>query len=212
MLITIKPSQHKMSDYHCYVVDFFNIFSDFREIKYKKLGIDFHTCKYERIRDDTMEFFDVFFTKYIKKVGIDINESEFIFVMKKLHGYSNFLSDVLQKYNDVNFQFAIIEEKYDNYLVDKNKDDFVCQYLLYSIGKKYNCSLISNDRYRDRSKYIDLFNFELSIVGMSKDDLDQVTTQKMRMRISNINYVKQNLMSQELKRCSIPKHNLFTIL
>jgi hypothetical protein len=200
-----------MSQQHRYIVDFFNIFSDFREIKYKKLGIDFHSCKYDRIKEDTLEFFDVFFTKYTSKVQIDLQTSEFIFVMKKLNGYHDFLCAVLKKYSDINVQFVIVEKKYDNALIDRNKDDFLCQYLLYSIGQKYPCSLISNDRYRDRSSYIDLFTFGLSLVVMTEEDTC-IKTQNLTLNVPNISQIKPDLLSQTYKRCSIPKQRLDSIV
>ena len=49
-----------------YICDYLNIFSDFREIKYKKLNIDFHTVKHMNKERDTYEFFELFFKKYIK--------------------------------------------------------------------------------------------------------------------------------------------------
>ena len=48
-----------------YIVDFLNIFSDFREIKYKKDNIDFHSVKHCNKEQDTYDFFKLFFSKYI---------------------------------------------------------------------------------------------------------------------------------------------------
>ena len=44
-----------------YIVDFFNIFSDFREIKYKRQNIDFHSIKHDTKNQDTYDFFKLFF-------------------------------------------------------------------------------------------------------------------------------------------------------
>ena len=44
-----------------YVIDFFNIFSDYREIIYKKRDIDFHSVKHENKEKDTYDFFHLFF-------------------------------------------------------------------------------------------------------------------------------------------------------
>ena len=69
-----------------YIIDFFNIFSDFREIKYKRQNIDFHSVKHVTKNQDTCDFFKLFFTRYIAYTGIKPN-SKFYFIMKGLNDY-----------------------------------------------------------------------------------------------------------------------------
>ena len=78
-----------------YVIDFFNIFSDYREIIYKKKDIDFHLVKYENKEKDTYDFFNLFFTKYVEKVNINKSKSTFIFILKKIHNYECLLNKIL---------------------------------------------------------------------------------------------------------------------
>ena len=73
-----------------YITDYMNTWSDFREIKYKIKNIDFHSVKHINKEIDTIEFFELFFTKYIKLINIDIN-SNFIFILKKLTNYEHIL-------------------------------------------------------------------------------------------------------------------------
>ena len=145
-----------------YIVDFLNIFSDFREIKYKKDNIDFHSVKHCNKEQDTYDFFKLFFSKYIDYVQIE-KTSKFYFVMKKLNDYETILDNIMKNHSEFNMRFIIIEDKYDNIILDKNKDDFLCQYFFYILQKNNNCVLISNDKYRDKKNYIKLFNFDISI-------------------------------------------------
>ena len=82
-----------------YVIDFLNIFSDFREIKYKMSNIDFHEVKHTNKEKDSYDFFNIFFTKYIEYTGIS-KLSNFIFVLKKISNYDNILYSVLELYKD----------------------------------------------------------------------------------------------------------------
>ena len=145
-----------------YIVDFLNIFSDFREIKYKKDNIDFHSVKHSNKEQDTYDFFKLFFTKYIDYVHID-KSSMFYFVMKKLNDYEVILDNIMKTHYNFNMKFIIIEDKYENDILDKNKDDFLCQYFFYILQKNNKCILISNDKYRDKKNYIKLFNFDIFI-------------------------------------------------
>ena len=45
-----------------YIIDFLNIFSDYREIIYKKKNIDFHSVKHNNKEQDTIGFFKLFFS------------------------------------------------------------------------------------------------------------------------------------------------------
>ena len=137
-----------------YIVDFLNIFSDFREIKYKMSNVDFHSVKHVNKEKDTLDFFKIFFTKYISYTGIK-SDGNFLFVMKKITNYDNVLYKVLELYEEFNIRFIIIERKYELDILDKNKDDFLCQYIFsYLISSNDNCILISNDKYRDREIYV----------------------------------------------------------
>ena len=147
-----------------YIVDYLNIFSDYREIIYNKNHIDFHSVKHKNKEQDTMGFFNMFFTKYIyiQKKQIPIN-SEFIFILKNINNYDYILKKVINTYKQFNIKFILIENEFDNELMDKNKDDFLCQYIYFSLFYKFkNCILISNDKYRDTMKYISLFSSNIT--------------------------------------------------
>jgi hypothetical protein len=124
-----------------YIVDFLNIFSDFREIKYKKQNVDFHSVKHSNKEQDTYDFFKLFFSKYIDYVNID-KSSQFYFVMKKLNDYETILDNIMRTH-EFNMKFIIIEDKFNNDILDKNKDDFLCQYFFYILQKNNRCILIS---------------------------------------------------------------------
>ena len=145
-----------------YIIDFLNIFSDYREILYKKKDIDFHSVKHNNKEKDTLGFFQLFFTKYIEKVNID-KCSVFIFILKRINNYDNILSNILNIYQQFKIKFILIEDEYENKLIDKNKDDFMCQYIFFLLFKNFkNCILISNDKYRDKLDYIKLFDFNIT--------------------------------------------------
>lgn len=193
-----------------YICDFLNLWSDYREIKYKKNHIDFHSVKHHNKEKDTEDFFDLFFTKYIQFVNIN-KKSKFIFVMKKLNEYEEVLDAIVQKHRDFDITLMIIEEKYTDTLVDKNKDDFLCQYIFYNMAKTQNCVLISNDKYRDRQTYIKFFTFDMVIrtitwnKGRNMLEKAHVT---FKVNKSLLNY----LIHQKCTRCTIPKHKLDKIL
>ena len=86
-----------------YIIDFLNIFSDFREIKYKRENIDFHVIKHINKIKDTYDFFKLFFTKYIDHVNID-KSSQFYFVMKKLNNLEIVLNNIIKGYNTFNIK------------------------------------------------------------------------------------------------------------
>lgn len=138
------------------VIDFLNVFSDFREIKYSTT--DFHAFKHIHKHKDTIDFFQFFFKKYIKYIHATTNDT-YVFVMKKLNDYMKTLECILYTYSHIDLTFVVIEKKYTNKLVDKNKDDFVCQYLCSVMGK--DALLLSNDKYRDKAEYVYLFDFNI---------------------------------------------------
>ena len=193
-----------------YIVDFFNIFSDFREIKYKQNNIDFHNIKHTNKLKDTEDFFELFFTRYIQHASIPQN-SRFIFVMKKLHGYETILDNVISQYAHFDIKLMIIEEKYQDNIVDKNKDDFLCQYIFCVLQQNNNVILVSNDKYRDRKTYIQRFDFDISLQTIqwsrTRHALEKATV-KFKVNQS----LCRNLLNQKYSRCTIPKHKLGVIL
>lgn len=211
MTRTSKQSPKLYSPKMFYVCDFLNIFSDFREIKYKKKNIDFHCVKHNNKEQDTLDFFDLFFTKYISYVGISKNSS-FIFVMKKLNEYGHILESVVRKHKCYDVRLLIIEDKYINGTLDKNKDDFLCQYIFDSIQKTHgDCVLISNDKYRDRESYVNLFVEDMSITMMKWNCLYK-QVQSSIVKFSMNKNVSSRIVNQTYKRCTIPKHRLTKIL
>ena len=90
-------------------------------------------------------------------------------------------------------------------LLDKNKDDFLCQYLFCFLMKENdNCILISNDKYRDLSSYVDKYD-KISITILTKLD-----SKKNQLDI-NIN-ILELMNNQNYKRCTIPKNKLQNII
>jgi hypothetical protein len=193
-----------------YVVDFLNIFSDFREIKYKKDNVDFHSVKHCNKEQDTYDFFKLFFSKYIDYVQID-KTSKFYFVMKKLNDYESILDNIMKTHSKFNLRFIIIEDKYNNVILDKNKDDFLCQYFFYILQKTNNCVLISNDKYRDKKNYIKLFNFDISIRVINYNKKTE-SLQKSLLTIKLTDSISDHMILQKYTRCTIPKRDLNLIL
>lgn len=195
-----------------YIVDFLNIFSDFREIKYKMSNIDFHSVKHINKEKDTLDFFRIFFTKYIAYSGIK-RDSNFLFVMKKITNYDTILYNILELYKDINIRFIIIESKYESDILDKNKDDFLCQYIFsYLISNNDNCILISNDKYRDRSIYVKEFsnNNSTLIRVIKKTENNLIESASLSIDIERI--LCNRILNQICKRCTIPKNKLKNIL
>jgi hypothetical protein len=193
-----------------YVMDYLNVWSDYREIKYKKENIDFHSIKHINKEKDTFGFFELFFTKYINYAKININ-SKFIFVLKKITNYENILLQILDKYSFVDLRFIIIETKYNQVILDKNKDDFLCQYIFcFLIHNNDNCILISNDKYRDLLTYINKFEANAALIRILKLDLTKVRNTIMEVNFNQKLLSKDNL--SKLTRCTIPKNKLHVIL
>lgn len=203
----IKPIVAKKK---VYIIDFLNIFSDFREIKYKKENIDFHSVKHSNKEKDTYDFFNLFFTKYIDYVNIN-NTSQFYFVMKKLHNYEIILDNIMKTHRNFNMKFIIIEDKFKNELLDKNKDDFLCQYFFYILQKTNDCVLISNDKYRDKGNYIKLFNFDIFIRVINFNHKTN-TLEKSILKIQLSDNIGNLIILQKFNRCTIPKRDLNIIL
>jgi hypothetical protein len=182
--------------------------------KGKKKDIDFHSVKHNNKEKDTLGFFQLFFTKYIEKVNID-KCSVFIFILKRINNYDNILSNILNIYQQFKIKFILIEDEYENKLIDKNKDDFMCQYIFFLLFKNFkNCILISNDKYRDKLDYIKLFDFNINLKVMNKfnnsdgkpiNDIHSVSFSINK----NILFLMEN---NACIRCTIPKHKLNQIL
>jgi hypothetical protein len=192
-----------------YIVDFLNIFSDFREIKYKKQNVDFHSVKHSNKEQDTYDFFKLFFSKYIDYVNID-KSSQFYFVMKKLNDYETILDNIMRTH-EFNMKFIIIEDKFNNDILDKNKDDFLCQYFFYILQKNNRCILISNDKYRDKKSYIKLFNFDIFIRVINYNSKTK-ELEKSTLKIRLTDSIGDHLILQKYTRCTIPKRDLNLIL
>lgn len=194
-----------------YIVDFLNIFSDFREIKYKKNNIDFHSVKHCNKDQDTYDFFKLFFSKYINYVKID-KKSYFYFIMKKLNNYETILDNIIKSHPEFNTTFIIIEDKYENSIIDKNKDDFLCQYFFYILKQNNNNTiLISNDKYRDKKNYIDLFVFDIPLSVITYNTKTS-SLNKFKLKIGLNKYINKNINLQKFNRCTIPKKHLNHII
>lgn len=191
-----------------YIIDFLNIFSDYREIIYKKNNIDFHSVKHDNKKIDTLNFFEMFFTRYIQTMHISKN-SEFMFILKKLSNYNLILNEILEKYSQYKIRFIIIENEFANQLLDKNKDDFLCQYIFFRIFKNYNnCILISNDKYRDKLSYIKLFqNHSLQLQIKTNN-----TTESNKILLLMNESIMHLMQEKDCIRCTIPKKQLNKVI
>lgn len=209
----VKQTNDKIRDNKIFTIDYMNVWSDYREVKYKKLGVDFHDVKHKNKETDTLEFFSIFFNAYIDYIKVS-KKSEFIFIMKKITNYEHILLNVLELYKDINIRFFVIESKYTDNMLDKNKDDYLCQYIVsYYKDKEPEsmCTLISNDKYRDRNQYIKLFNNikSLSIRHLTIVD-KQIENTLMELNI-DVN-ISNTILNQQYKRQTIPKNKLDNIL
>lgn len=180
-----------------FVIDFFNVFSDYRETYYNRLGVDFHTVKYKTIIKDTCAFFELFFTEYVKVAGISPQDSEFIFVVKRIYNYDKCLGDIAKKYRHLSIKFILVNDRYKDSLIEQNKDDYLCQYLLAVYAGSI---LISNDKYNNRTQYITTFM-----------DIQRINVQVIRENIDTNTFyiVNENITRRMLAirfgRVSVPK-------
>lgn len=191
-----------------YVVDFFNVFSDYREMLYKRQNIDFHTVKHKTKEEDALAFFDMFFNRYMPYVTKrNMNDVQFVFVMKKLFRFEKTLMKALQN-NNHDIHVIIIKDKYESAIVDSNKDDFVCQYCFHLLQKNRKCALISNDKYRDNTTYVDHFNFDIPINVMSRNMItNNVYMYDTSLKVDK--HIRSKIIaSKECMRCAIPKGKL----
>lgn len=186
-----------------YVVDFLNLFSDYREIFYKEKNIDFHLLKHKTLEKDTYDFFKMFFTKYINYTSIS-KESEYIFILKKITNYNDVLYKIVELYKDIKIKFIIIETKFTSNLLDKNKDDFFCQYLFcILLENNKNVMLITNDKYRDSMNYINLFEkkcTKLKNITYKKVSFTDLEINKFGLSlINNKKYITLGIPKEKLK-------------
>lgn len=207
--LKIKKLNYKMSKQIIYTCDYMNIFSDYREVKYKKNNIDFHITKHLNKKQDTLEFFEFFFTKYVEYSKID-KSGNFIFVLKKISNYELILNEILQKYKHIKIRFIVIETNYNISLLNKNKDDFICQYIFSFLNKKNNCILISNDQYRDRNNYINEYlkidNCQITVLSFDK----HISKNTMELNIEKT--CAHSIINMNYTRSSVPKNKLQYIL
>lgn len=141
-----------------YIIDFLNVFSDYREIIYKFENKDFHKFKETNLKIDLFNYFEFFTSKFIPYLKLNNKtKPHFIFIVKSIKGIENHFIEILQKYKDKNFklEFYIITSFLNSQIIDKNKDDVLVQFLHKSQPKSI---IISNDKYKDTTNYIDLFN------------------------------------------------------
>ena len=108
-------------------------------------------------------------------------------------------------------KMAIIEDKFNNDILDKNKDDFLCQYFFYVLQKNNDCVLISNDKYRDKRSYIKLFNFDIFIRVVNYNSKTK-GLDKSTLKIRLTDSIGDHLILQKYTRCTIPKRDLNLIL
>jgi len=133
--------------------------------------------------------------------------------MKRLYEYEYILLEVLKIYKNFNIQFVIIKTKYNDELLDKNKDDFLCQYLFISfIQQVVSCQLISNDKYRDRLMYLNNYkNMEIILYNYNlKSNIISKIMKSYEIDQSIIN--DMILKYKHYQRCSIPKNRLHLII
>jgi hypothetical protein len=135
----------------------------------------------------------------------------FYFVMKKLNDYEVVLDNIMKEHYRFKMKFIIIEDKYDNQILDKNKDDFLCQYFFYILQKNNKCILISNDKYRDKKNYIKLFNFDIFIRVVNYNRKTH-NLEKSTLKIHLTDNISDNILLQKYTRCTIPKRDLNLIL
>ena len=176
-------------------------------------NVDFHSVKHVNKEKDTLDFFKIFFTKYISYTGIK-SDGNFLFVMKKITNYDNVLYKVLELYEEFNIRFIIIESKYELDILDKNKDDFLCQYIFsYLISSNDNCILISNDKYRDREIYVKEFsNNSSTFIRVLKKTNNNNLIESALLNIDIETILCNKILTQICKRCTIPKNILRNIL
>jgi hypothetical protein len=132
--------------------------------------------------------------------------------MKKITNYDDILYKILETYNTINIRFIIIESKYENITLDKNKDDFLCQYLFkFLVMNNDNCILISNDKYRDRDAYIKIFqDSNLNSIKVIQKQQNKLVIENLELKFETS--ICKSLLNEKYRRTVIPKNKLNNIL
>lgn len=208
-----QPTFSKTMNSKVCIVDFLNVFSDYREILYKQKNIDFHSVKHANKEEDTKTFFKMFFTKYIYEVSIPQN-SIFIFITKKLNQFQAIFEEVLVTYTDIDIRFLVIENKFNDDILDKNKDDFICQYMFHLFAHAGECILVSNDKYRDKNQYVAMFDKIDTQIVFKQHKLCRLSSKVVSSVIlfKMIKMINQKILCQACKRNSIPKAKLGSVI
>lgn len=193
-----------------YIIDYFNIFSDFREVYYKNMNVDFHNVKHENLSADTIRFFKVFFSIYVKKADLDTSR-QFVFIIKKLYNYRDILESLIQEYSThFNLRFMIVKDRYKNKQIDKNKDDFICQYMLGLYGS--DAEIVTNDKYSDSKQYIQTFLEEKQINVQSVMYMNGYLSIKECPFLITEKTISKILLQHKANKKSIPKANLGNLI
>jgi hypothetical protein len=128
--------------------------------------------------------------------------------MKKLYDQSEVMKKVLSDYKEIDIQLFVITHRYPDKLIEKSKDDFMCQYLLTIYP---NSVLISTDNYTDASCYYDNFvlleNIKIQLMQFSTNGVLFLDTNF----IINKGLVKQ-IKKHVIIRRRIQKQNLSSII
>lgn len=182
-----------------YIVDFLNVFSDFREMRYKLYNIDWKDVMHSKFEKDLNIFFKWFFEYYVIELKLE-KKCQYVFVMKHI-GFQKLFQNILQTYSLYDILFLTIDKQQDN-LIDKNKDDFLCKYLycLYKIQGR-TVHLISNDLYRDFKDYFSIFKDKIFGARLSKISNEKNINIK-------INHIVLSRVFQKIEKISIKKEKL----
>lgn len=187
------------------VIDFLNVFSDYREMKYLKMNVDFHKIKHDALIADTFYFFEMFFGLYIEKIGSS-KDDDFVFIMKNMVDYDVILPQVMDKFSDFKIKFVTVTDEFDDVSLQKSKDDFLCQYFYSFLNKdpSIECILVSNDLYRDKREY--LYRYTSINIDMIK------LNDKKNIKLDINKELLPLIMKGYFKRKSIPKYELLNYL
>jgi hypothetical protein len=183
-----------------YIIDFLNVFSDYREMLYKKQKLDFHTFKDANLQTDLENYFVFFTEKFIEKLHLK-TDAKFIFIIKKIPLIESFLPKLLKTYSNFNFEFLIIYSKLNNQLFDKNKDDVLCKFLYNYIPKSI---VITNDLYSDMKNYIYVFD-KVSIVFVIYKNFNGEEHKSTYSKVRNVVTIDKKQIKQNFERKCLSK-------
>ena len=121
------------------IIDFLNVFTTFREQKYKTNNIYWRDVSHINFKTDCVQFFKWFFNFYLKEMKLK-KEYKYIFVSKDI-GYRNIFKKIIKDY-DTSIWFV------KNRLQDV--DDFICNYLYFFYTNIHKpVVVISADKFKD---------------------------------------------------------------